>query len=174
MGIDNKIYPKNTAGRKMTSNVPTAKSNELAKKVIEKIRKNDDYESVNYVYIVQDSKLEGIVPIKKLLFAKDNQLMSDLMIQNFSYVCPDTPKDKIATLVIKKNIKAVPVIKNGTFLGTILHEEIMSILKNDFSRNLTRLSGLAKSPRITKALTICPSLNQSRIASPGCLSGFLE
>jgi magnesium transporter len=100
----------------MTLKVPIAKVNESAKKVIEKIRKKgNDYESVNYIYIINDSKLEGIVPIKRLLFAKDNQSMDELMTKNFSYVCPETVEDDVADLVIKKNIKAIPVIKKGIF-----------------------------------------------------------
>jgi len=143
MELDSTIYPKNTAGRKMTLKVPIAKPDESAKKVIEKIRKGgNDYESVNYIYIINDSKLKGIVPIKKLLFAKDNQSMDELMTKNFSYVCPETAEDKVADLVIKKNIKAIPVIKNGKFLGVILNDKIMTILKNDFSRNITSLSGI--------------------------------
>ncbi len=143
MEIDSKMYSPNTAGRKMTSKVPLAQIDEPAKKVIEKIRKKgNDYESVNYIYIVDNSKLLGIVPIKRLLFAKDKQLMNDLMTQNFSYVCPDTLEDKVVDLVIKKNIKAIPVIKNGEFLGVVSNDKIMTIVKNDFSRNFASLSGV--------------------------------
>jgi magnesium transporter len=112
------------------------------------------------------------VPIKRLLFAKDKQLMKDLMTQNFSYVCPDTYEDKVADLVIKKNIKAIPVIKNGEFLGVVLNDKIMTILKNDFSRNLTSLSGVNEDALDYRSADNMPFFNSIKNRLPWLLIGL--
>lgn len=138
-------YPHNTAGRKMIINVPTANRNDSVKKVINSLR-DDFYEStINYVYVIDNDKLAGIVSIKKLMFSKDNNLMQDLMNKNFAYVTPECEDEKVADLIIKQNIKAIPVIKKGVFLGVVPNDRIMTILNNSLTHDIIHFAGIHKS-----------------------------
>jgi magnesium transporter len=146
MDSEKSIYPLGTAGRKMISQVPTALKEENAGAVLSRIRKNnEDIGTVNYVYIVEDSRLMGIVPIKKVLFSGNNILMKDIMTSNFVYVSPEITEEKVADLIIKKNIKAMPVLKKGKFLGVVPNDKIMTIINNSLTYDAINFAGIHKS-----------------------------
>ena len=146
MDFENKVYPLRTAGRNMIFDVPTALKNDSVKKVLSKIKKEKDkLKTINYVYIVENSKLLGIVTIKKILFSNDKLIMKDLMVTNYEYVTPETDEEKVADLMIKENIKAVPVIKKGIFLGVVPNDRLMTIINNSLTKDLMRFAGIHKS-----------------------------
>jgi magnesium transporter len=79
------------------------------------------------------------------MFSKDNVLIEELMNKNFFYVSPECDEEKVADLIIKHNIKAVPVIKKGVFLGVVPNDKIMTIINNSLTKDIIHFAGIHKS-----------------------------
>ena len=165
-------YPHNTAGRKMIINVPTASRNDSVKKVLGSLRDDFHESTINYIYVIDNDKLAGIVSIKKLMFSKDDEVMQDLMKRNFAYVSPECDEEKIADLMVKQNIKAVPVIKRGVFLGVVPNDKILTILNNSLTHDIIHFAGIHKSFLKYRNLIEVPFIDSVKQRLPWLLIGF--
>lgn len=147
-------YPKESAGKKATLNVPTCHSKDSIKEVRAKIIENsNNIETFNYVYVLNDEKkLKGIFSIKRLFSGKDNLLAEEIMDKNIVFAHPYTDQERVAVLAIKNNIKAVPVIKkDGIFLGVVPSDTILDILHQEHTEDMLLSAGIYKKDNFSDA-----------------------
>jgi magnesium transporter len=140
-----KPYPPQTAARVLTRKVPTVQASASVLEVLNYLRQNaHTFETLSYIYVLANSgKLKGVVAIKSLLKAKDQQLVKNIMTPNPIAVHPYTDQEKAAILAIQHNIKAVPVVdKQNTFQGIIPTDKILDVLHQEHIEDILKLSGL--------------------------------
>lgn len=143
--MQNGKYPKQSAGKIMTANVPLIYESSLIKDVRGLlIKRAKSLDSINYVYVLDDNKsLKGILSIKEVFGAKSDALVKDIMVTNIIKVRPYTDQEKVAMLALKNSIKEIPVVdKEGVFLGIIENDSIMKILHSEGIENLLLFGGI--------------------------------
>lgn len=131
----------------LLTKVPVFSSEDLVKNCLEKIRKVNDWDSVNYVYVLDDKKnLIGVVSIKELLLARDLDKLQQIMRHHPVGVESLANQERAAVVAIKNNIKAVPIFKKGTreFLGVVGTDQILDILHHEHVEDMLRFSGIVK------------------------------
>lgn len=149
---DNKSqkYPKNTAGSLVTKFIPTVDPEYTVKKTLNKINKSaKKYATFDYVYVVSEDSLEGIVSMKNLFRKKPDTKVSSFMQKNILTARPYTPMEKVAYMALEKNIKAMPIVdKNGKFIGVVTNDALLNTLYREINEDLFKFAGMSGHPSV--------------------------
>lgn len=143
--MNKEYFPPETAGRLMTGKVPQVSSDtsigEVEQLLLDHIR---DFDSINYVYVVDESKkLKGVISIKELFRRAKETKVSAAMKKDPVTVRPHTDQERLAYLALKHNIKAIPVIdKDETLLGVVTSDVILLIMYKETQEDILRFAGI--------------------------------
>jgi magnesium transporter len=110
-----------------------------------------DYESINYIYVVNaHKKLEGILSIKELFGSDDSALAKNVMVTELVYAHPYTNRERAAHMALKHNIKAIPVLdKENNFMGVLTGDQILTIMHEESVEDLLKIAGVGQSSLTT-------------------------
>jgi magnesium transporter len=139
-------WPVDSAGRRMTTDVPTAKTNQTVGQVQKALMRSvDAHETINYIYVLDEvRKLIGVLSIKDLYRYKPSVKVSLVFKRDpIVSVHATAHQERVAYLALRHNIKAVPVVdQDHTFLGVIPSDAILSILYKETHEDLLRRAGV--------------------------------
>ena len=142
---NNKIFPLDSAGRRMVKNVPLAFENEKVFQVKEKFFKEiKEMETINYIYVLDKSqKLLGVVSLKDLFKSPDQEEIKEIMEREVIKVRPHTDQERVAILAVKNNLKSIPVVdRDNNFLGIVPSDVILDILYTENLEDLLKSAGI--------------------------------
>ena len=130
----------------MVTGVPTAGKNNtvgsLLRMIESRIRR---FKTIDYVYVLDGAGvLVGVVSIKELFASSKGSKLGSIMSKNIISVHPEEDCEKVADLAVKHNIKAVPVVEKGKFLGIVPTDNILSILNRAMRVDILHLAGIHK------------------------------
>lgn len=174
-----KKYAKNSAGSLMTDRIPIALMDDLVFEVEKYLKiKKTELESINYIYIVDNSGvLRGAVSIKEIFRQDRERKISDFIIEPLISVNPSVNGERVANLALKHNIKSVPVIDHsGKLLGVVLSDTILEIVYRATHEDMALLAGVHGSENFKDFQTLS-SFQALRNRLPwliiGMMGGFL-
>lgn len=126
----------------VTDRIPSATPEMRPADVLSHIRENNgEYDSIDYVYVLEDGKLRGVVSMRELL-SSDGRL-GDFMQRNIISLNPEDDPSDIPYLALSHGIKAIPVVDHeGRFMGVVTHDEIIRILKVEADRDILHFGGV--------------------------------
>jgi len=157
MRVENDIHPIESAGRLMIRNVPTIHMSATVGQVEQLLlREITNFESVNYIYILNEAKrLKGVLSIKEVFRSKKYAPIKSLMRKNVISVRVHTDQERVALLALQHNIKAVPVVdKEDVFLGVITSDTILHILHNEAIEDILRVRGVLHKGSVDNILNL--------------------
>lgn len=139
-----KRYPRFSAGSWMIESFPKVQPSckiEDLKHLLEENAEN--YQTIDYIYVVDDeNKLLGVASIKDV-FASKNATMGEIMTTKLVYVHPSTDQERIVYVALSHGIKAVPVIdKEKHLLGIISHEVILETFNEEVHEDTLHFGGI--------------------------------
>ena len=144
---------------------------------IEKIllQKTNDFESINYVYIVdRERRLVGVLSIKEVFRQEKSVKAGEVMVKDLVFAHPHTDQERAAHLALRHNLKAIPVVdQEGLFLGAILGERILRTLYEEVSEDMLRLVGIHHSEALLDNVMKVPILVSLKHRLPWLLVGLL-
>jgi magnesium transporter len=150
-------YPLESAGRWMTSLVPVVQTKATVGD-IEKIlsQKSQEFETINYIYVVnRDKKLKGVCSIKELFRSKKGVAVSKVMVEEVIKVRAYTDQEKVARLALKHSLKAVPVVDiKDRFLGVVPADKILQVLDTEAAEDQLHLGGVWHAGKFENVLEI--------------------
>jgi len=138
------VHPE-SAGRLMVTSVPvvvpTATLSEIEHLLTKRAK---DFETVNYIYIVNSSHtLAGVVSIKDVFQLPRVTKVSDVMKKEVVSVRPRTDQERVAMLAIKYGLKAIPVVDaENHFLGVVPSDTILNVLHQENIEDILRSAGV--------------------------------
>lgn len=121
-------HESDTAGGMMTNVFITYKPEMSVKEAMERFKRDaNEIETIYYIYVTDaEDRLKGVLSLKELLLSSPDAKLSDVMATKLKTVSPDTDEKKVAKLVSKYNLVAVPVVDNdGFILGVVTIDDIM-------------------------------------------------
>ena len=139
------LFPPNTAGRDMISNIPIFSEKATAEQVRKYISKHaKNYESLNYIYAVnRKSELLGVASIKEIMHADAKKTLGKIMIKNVVAVNPMDTEAHVALLALRHNLKMIPIVDHkNRLVGAFSSNLLLDILNKEFSNDLLKLSGV--------------------------------
>lgn len=159
----------------LLTKVPVVAKDQAVKQVLDLIRSKKNWDTINYIYVLDEAKkLIGVVAIKELMRSKDTTLIKNIMKADPAGVSASSPQKKAAMTAIHYNIKAVPIFKTNSreFLGAVGTDKILEILHKEHVEDFLKLSGITKAHPTVDILKANP-LHLFRVRLPWLLIGII-
>lgn len=144
-------YGHATAGGLMTTHFLALPGTASVAEAIARIRKEPETQTVFYVYVVdQAGRLEGVVSLRQLVLAGAEQTLEAIMNPRVISARSSEPRARVADLIARYNILALPVIDEAnTLLGIVTVDDAMDALADETTREMYLMAGLATEDRVT-------------------------
>ena len=178
-------YKENTAGSVMTTEYIEMKDTNTVKEAIDFIRtKGRDAETV-YTIFVRDSKrtLTGTVDLDDLIFAKEDEVLSDIMNRDFVTCNVNDDQEDVAKIFKRYDLTALAVTNNeNKIVGIITIDDVVDIMEEETSEDIARMAAITdmsdpylKTPTLRLVLKCAPwilALMVLQVFTTMILSGF--
>ncbi len=138
-------YDAESAGGIMATEFISIKETDTVHETIEYLRTMaPDSETPYYIYVVDAHNiLKGVVPLREIIVSNPDTLIKDIMIENVISVPVDMDQEEVSHIFEKYGFMAIPVVgNNGEVLGIITVDDVMEIIKEEYTEDMFRLAGL--------------------------------
>ncbi len=141
-------YPKDSAGSMMTIEYVDLKKHMTVGQSFERIRKTGvDKETIYTCYVTDESrKLLGIVSVKELLLAKDDQSLEEIMETNIISVTTLDDKEDVAKMFDKYDFLALPVVDGeNRLIGIVTVDDAIDVLQEENTEDMSKMAAIVPS-----------------------------
>jgi magnesium transporter len=145
------LYPEYSAGRVMTTSFVALDQKMNAQDAIDSLRSiGDGSEAVLYLYVVDEQRtLIGVVPIRRIVSAPPDRLISEIMIPDPVSVNADDDQEEVARIVTRFDLLAIPVTDvDGRMLGLITIDDVIDVITEEATEDIYHLAGLTEADRV--------------------------
>ena len=140
-----KIFPPQTAGSRLISAFPRAKVGDTIASIEQILtEKANDFETIDYVYIVdEDEVLKGVISIKEIHSSKKDTPVEDVMTEKLVFAHPLTDQERIVYLALSNGIKSIPVVdKQKRLLGIVPFNVILKVFNEEVREDTFKFGGI--------------------------------
>jgi magnesium transporter len=141
-------YPENSAGAWMTTEYVSLRPAMTVEEAILRIRRQGiDKETIYTCYVTKDRTLLGIVTVKDLLLAEDDEmLISDLMVTDLISVNTHTDQEEVARIFSKYDFMALPVVdKENRMVGIVTVDDAIDVMEEEATEDIELMGGMLPS-----------------------------
>ena len=138
-------YPEDSAGSVMTSEFIDLRKNMTCRQAVERIRKIGlDSETVYVAYVTDPARiLNGVVPLKKLLFAKEDDLIGDIMDTNVLFAYTHDDRETVANMISHYGILALPIVdKEKRLVGLVTVDDALDVLESEATEDIEKMAAI--------------------------------
>ncbi len=143
-------YPENSAGSLMTTEYVSLKPEMTVEEAIRRIRRTGvDKETIYTCYVTKDRLLLGLVTVKDLLLAPDDEArIESIMETNVISVNTMTDQEEVAQMLSKYNFLALPVLDGGgRMVGIITFDDAMDVLEDEATEDIEIMAAMTPSDK---------------------------
>jgi len=127
-------YPEDTAGALMTTEFIAFSADLTPEEVINQLRElAPEAETIYYLYVIDQAEhLQGVLSLRELIVASPSARLRELMHTKLVTVQPNDDHQRVAEVINKYGLLAVPVVdEQGIILGIVTVDDIIDILIPD-------------------------------------------
>ncbi len=138
------LYPPDSAGGLMTTEVASLPVGLTAGEAIERLRRmNQELDDLSYVYVVDDDYvLVGVVSFRDLVFARPGTGLDETMIPEPMSVTPDADREAVSDLTQRYNLFGLPVVDAaGRLIGMVRNEAVIEAIRREASEDFAAAVG---------------------------------
>lgn len=138
------VYPSDSAGGLMTTDIASLPVGLTTGEAIERIRQlNAQYEDLTYIYVVDENqRLEGVVSFRHLVFKRPGSALGDVMIADPIAVDPMTDREEIAEICQRYHLLGVPVVDGlGRLLGMVPNDAVIEAIQDEATEDFAAAVG---------------------------------
>lgn len=143
-------YPDNSVGSIMTAEFTDLKQSMTVSQAIAHIRRTGENSESVYTCYVTDAgrRLEGVLTIKELLLAKDEQLIADLMETDVITAETTEDQEKAVERMMKYDFISLPVVdKEGRLVGIVTVDDVMDVMEEEATEDFEKMAAMAPSEK---------------------------
>ncbi len=143
-------YPENSAGSIMTTEYVSLRPTMTVEESILRIRRQGiDKETIYTCYVTQDRTLIGLVTVKDLLLAEDDDTkIADIMVTNLISVTTQTDQEEVANMLSRYNFLALPVVDGeNRMVGIVTFDDAMDVLEDEATEDMEIMGGMLPSEK---------------------------
>ena len=147
-------YPEYSAGSIMTTEYVALHPHMTVEEAILRIRRQGvDKETIYTCYVIaKDRTLRGLVTVKDLLLAEDDEMeIEEVMQKNMAdLICVNTQTDQeeVALMFNKYNFLAIPVVDGeGRMVGIVTFDDAMDVMEEEATEDMELMSGMTPSEK---------------------------
>ena len=147
-------YPEYSAGSIMTTEYVSLRPHMTVEEAILRIRRQGvDKETIYTCYVTaKDRTLLGLVTVKDLLLAEDDEMEIEEVMQNnmadLIYVNTQTDQEEVALMFNKYNFLAIPVVDGeNRMVGIVTFDDAMDVMEEEATEDMELMGGMTPSEK---------------------------
>ena len=145
LNIDRRLsYPEDSVGRQMSEEVAKISTGLTVKDALKELKSlHNNVEDLIYVYSVDnENKLTGVISFREIVFANEDDLIKNVMIQDPVFVNPSSDQEEAAGLIRQYELLALPVIdKDNKLIGQITINSALDVIQTEIAEDFTQSFG---------------------------------
>ena len=144
------LYPENSAGSLMTTEYVSLRVDMTVEESILRIRRQGvDKETIYTCYVTEGRKLVGIVTVKDLLLAQDDETpIADIMETNLISVSTHTDQEEVALMFSRYDFLALPVVDlENRMVGIITVDDAIDVMQDEATEDMEMMGGILPSEK---------------------------
>lgn len=137
-------YDEESAGGIMQKELVAVRSDASVQEAIDRIRiLAEEVEDLHQVFVEEkDQTLIGILPLGKLILARPDTLISEIMETHFTKVRPEVDQEEVARIFRKYDIVSLPVVDYyNRLLGRITVDDVVEVIEEEASEDILKMAG---------------------------------
>ena len=137
-------YPENSVGRQMSEEVAKISTGLKVKDALKELKAlHNNVEDLIYVYSVDnEGKLTGVISFREIVFADENELIKNVMIQNPISVNPSSDQEEAAILIKQYELLALPVVdKTNKLIGQTTVNTALDVIQTEIAEDFSQSFG---------------------------------
>ena len=137
-------YPENSVGRQMSEEVAKISTGLKVKDALKELKAlHDNVEDLIYVYSIDnEGKLTGVISFREIVFADENELIKNVMIQNPISVNPSSDQEEAAILIKQYELLALPVVdKSNKLIGQTTVNTALDVIQTEIAEDFSQSFG---------------------------------
>ena len=141
-------YKDGSAGSIMTTEFVDLKQDMTIRQAIDRIRRIAvDKETINTCYVTDSARvLEGVVSLRDLIMAKDEERVGDIMEDNPIAVSTDDLDEDVAQLFSKYDMLVLPVVdREHRLVGIITIDDAVDVIQEANTEDFEKMAAMAPS-----------------------------
>ncbi len=143
-------YPEDSAGAMMTTELLDLKRTMTMADAFKRIRRQgEDMETINVCYVTDEQRhLLGIVSIRTLLLADDDDTVGDVMDPNVISVTTLEDKEDVAQTFSKYDFIALPVVdQENRLVGIITVDDAIDVMEAEATEDFEKMAAMLPSDK---------------------------
>ncbi len=143
-------YKEETAGSIMTPEFIDLKENTTVATCLKRIKKlGENVETINVMYITDQARvLKGVVTIREILMAEEDDKIGDIMNDNVIYAETSTDQEEIARIFKQYDFIALPIVdKEKRLVGIVTVDDIVTVIEEEATEDISKIAGAAPSEK---------------------------
>lgn len=137
-------YPEYSAGSIMTPEYIRLRKDDSVLQAFEKIREQgENAEDVYTCFVVEKSKLIGIVEVRNLLLNDTSKPIRELMDEKFISVNVYDDQEDVAIQMRKYDMNVMPVVDNeGMMVGIVTIDDAVDVLTDESTEDMQKMAAI--------------------------------
>jgi magnesium transporter len=141
-------YDYDDAAGLMTTRYLAIRPNLKVAQALAWVRKNmQNVETVYYIYVLDPLKrLLGVVSLRDLMAAEDEDLVQNVMVKEVINVSQDTDQEEVAKILETYDLLALPVVDHyHRLLGIVTFDDIIDVIREEQTEDIYKMSAVSAS-----------------------------
>ena len=138
-------YPENSAGSVMTSEFIDLRKSMTSAQAVERIRRTGlDKETVYVAYVIDEKRvLQGVVPLKSLLFSEPHQTIEEIMDDAVIFAHTQDDRETIANLISHYDLIALPIVDTeNRLVGLVTVDDAMDVMEAEATEDIEKMAAI--------------------------------
>ena len=143
-------YPDHTAGSIMTTEFVYLRPSMTVDQAILRIRRTGiDKETIYTCYVTHDDgKLAGVITIKDILLADEDDIIENLMEENVISVGTLDDQEQVAQMIRNYDFMAVPVVDTeNRLVGIVTFDDAVDVMEEETTEDIQKMAAITSSDK---------------------------
>lgn len=143
-------YPEDSAGSIMTAEFIDLRKTMTVSEAIAKIRcKGKESESIYTCYVIDKSRrLDGVVTLRELLFAGDEEIVGDIMEPDVITATTTEDQEEAVSRMMKYDFISMPVVdQENRLVGIITVDDVMDVMEEEATEDFEKMAAMEPSEK---------------------------
>ncbi len=143
-------YPDDSAGSIMTTEFVNLRPSMTVDQAILRIRRTGiDKETIYTCYVTLDNgKLAGVITIKDILLADEDDIIENLMEENVISVGTLDDQEQVAQIIRNYDFMAVPVVDTeNRLVGIVTFDDAVDVMEEETTEDIQKMAAITSSDK---------------------------
>lgn len=138
-------YPRDSAGSIMTIEYVSLHKDMTVSEAFEKIRRvGVNKETIYTCYVTENRRLIGVITVKDLFLADEDEKLSDIMETNIISVNTHEDQELVGNMFRKYDLLALPVVdRDNRLVGIVTFDDAMDVIQEENTEDFARMAAIA-------------------------------